>query len=135
MYIDLLKQKRDKLNEMLDLTKNTLLGNTARSSVIYIELMGKREKIVAEVKEIQQQLEQYKLEESNKEVLSIQKETDGIIREILAKDKENQPKIQSSLDGIRDELKVFNTGKAVSNIYQQGDNFVEEMQFEFDRKK
>ena len=135
MYIDLLKQKKDCLDKILKLTKETLIGDTARSSVIFIGLMEKREKIIDEIKKINQQLKEYTNEESNKEVLSIMTESDRIIQDILALDKKNQPLVQSSMAEIKDNLKVFNTGKTVSNMYQQGDNFVEEMQIEFDRKK
>lgn len=143
-FIDLLKIKRDKLNEMLEDTQSSVLGDTAQSSIIFIDLMGRREEIVEALKEINEQLAhpsfdpikaELKKMEGNTEVFSIISETDSIIQNIIALDKANEPKVQSSMAQIKQGIKSIKTGKAVTNIYQQGDNMLEEMQFEFDRKK
>jgi len=139
-YLNLLHQKREIVQEIFDATQQTILGDTAESSVIYTDLIDRREEMLERLKAVQKLLEADRAAqtadglsvEETGEAATLNAEVEEMIRQVILTDQQNEPKIQLSMNRIKENLKGLKTSRAISDRYQK--NIGQEIQF-FDRKK
>jgi len=128
--IYLLERKRDKIKEVFDLTHTTVLGDTADGIGIYVELIEKRDVLIEEAKGIELELketlcslfpaqkEENPIDALHMDAKRIVEETDDIIRQIVALEEQNQPRVECMMNSIKKNLKQVKDNKAASNYYQ-----------------